>query len=98
MEALAGGTMPQDPIRVSEPCRNCAVDAAAPQVSVYHISNMDCPTEEGLIRGKLQGLPGVSALGFNLVNRGPTVTHTLPSPEPIARALADIGMETESVT
>ena len=46
-------------------------------VAVYHIENMDCPTEEALIRGKLGGVPGVVELDFNLMRRTLTVRHTL---------------------
>ena len=40
-----------------------------------HIPEMDCPTEEGLIRGKLNAMKGVSDLEFNLMNRVLTVSH-----------------------
>lgn len=33
----------------------------------YRIENMDCPTEEALIRDKLGRLPGVGGLEFNLL-------------------------------
>ena len=33
------------------------------------IEQMDCPTEENLIRGKLSSLPGISELEFNLLQR-----------------------------
>lgn len=36
---------------------------------------MDCPTEEGLIRKKLNGMKGVSGLQFNLMNRVLTVSY-----------------------
>ena len=60
---------------------------------VYRIENMDCPTEEALIRDKLGRLPGVAELEFNLVQRTLAVTHRLPSPEPLVEALAAIGMQ-----
>jgi len=58
----------------------------------YRIENMDCPTEEALIRDKLAGLPGVAELEFNLMQRLLTVRHELPSLEPVEKALAAIGM------
>ena len=82
---------------VKPTCSSCATDAAAPATLVYRISNMDCPTEEGLIRAKLGPMPGIDSLGFNLVNRMLTVTHNLPSAEPIERAIADLGMKAEAV-
>lgn len=60
---------------------------------VYQIKNMDCPTEEALIRDKLGRLPGVAELEFNLVQRTLAVIHRLPSPEPLEKALAAIGMQ-----
>ncbi|NQD37928.1 heavy metal translocating P-type ATPase [Permianibacter sp. IMCC34836] len=65
--------------------------ASAGQAS-YHIENMDCPTEEALIRSKLAVLPGVVGLTFNLVQRRLTVSHTLPSLTPVEQALSAIGM------
>ena len=58
----------------------------------YRIENMDCPTEEALIRQKLGGIEGVASLGFNLLQRVLTVEHTLPSLAPIEQALAAIDM------
>lgn len=42
---------------------------------VFLIKNMDCPTEEGLIRRKLGGMSGVLNLEFNLVQRKLTVDY-----------------------
>ena len=53
---------------------------------------MDCPTEETLIRNKLGGMAGIAALEFNLIQRVLTVHHTLPSAEPVARAIESLGM------
>ncbi|AZN38126.1 heavy metal translocating P-type ATPase [Iodobacter ciconiae] len=36
---------------------------------------MDCPTEEGLLRKKLGSMPSVSGMEFNLMQRVLTVTH-----------------------
>lgn len=60
---------------------------------LYRIENMDCPTEEALIRDKLARVPGVTDLDFNLVQRTLGVTHTLPSLQPVEAALAAIGMK-----
>ncbi len=43
--------------------------------SVFIITEMDCPTEEQLIRSKLATLPEISAVEFNLIRRQLTVTH-----------------------
>lgn len=59
----------------------------------YRIENMDCPTEERLIRNKLGGLAGVVGLDFNLMNRVLDVHHTLPSLATVEAALHGIGMQ-----
>ncbi len=66
--------------------------AAGVTQAVYHIENMDCPTEEALIRGKLGGLPGVVDLDFNLMQRTLTLRHNLPSLAPVEQALSAVGM------
>lgn len=69
-------------------------DAASNRVT-YRIENMDCPTEEALIRDRLGKEPGVTALDFNLMQRVLGVQHTLSSTDPIERALQSIGMRAE---
>ncbi|MCC6439719.1 MAG: heavy metal translocating P-type ATPase [Pseudomonadales bacterium] len=61
--------------------------------AVYRIDNMDCPTEEALIRSKLSGLSGVIGLDFNLMQRTLAVRHELPSLLPVEQALMAIGMQ-----
>jgi Cd2+/Zn2+-exporting ATPase len=61
--------------------------------SIFVITNMDCPTEEALIRKRLAALPGVDALTFNLMERRLTVGHALPDERPILDALREIGMQ-----
>ncbi|VXC35458.1 putative cadmium-transporting ATPase [Massilia sp. 9I] len=61
----------------------------------YHISNMDCPTEERLIRNKIEPIEGISRLEFNLMSRVLTIHHELESSDRIAAALRDIGMKAE---
>ena len=61
--------------------------------AVYRIENMDCPTEEALIRSKLAGLAGVTSLEFNLMQRTLAVRHELPSLSPVEQALKAIGMQ-----
>lgn len=59
---------------------------------VFIIDNMDCPTEEALIRGKLSAMTGISNLDFNLMQRKLTVHHTLGDAATIQSALIGIGM------
>ncbi|HEY0844135.1 MAG TPA: heavy metal translocating P-type ATPase [Noviherbaspirillum sp.] len=67
--------------------------AAAQQRTEYRIDNMDCPTEEALIRDRLGKLAGIIGLDFNLMQRTLVVHHTLPSLAPLEGALASIGMK-----
>jgi Zn2+/Cd2+-exporting ATPase len=60
--------------------------------TVFRIENMDCPTEETLIRNKLSGLPQVEQLDFNLVQRRLVVRHSGPAAA-IQDALTSIGMQ-----
>ncbi|MDH4283687.1 MAG: heavy metal translocating P-type ATPase [Gallionellaceae bacterium] len=64
--------------------------------SVFVIRNMDCPTEEALIRKRLGAVQGIGELAFNLMARRLTVTHTLDDEQPIYEALREIGMEAVS--
>ncbi|WP_246167655.1 heavy metal translocating P-type ATPase [Propionivibrio limicola] len=56
------------------------------------IDNMDCPTEERLIRGRLASMPGIVRLDFNLLDRELTVLHRLDEVQPVVDALLSIGM------
>ncbi len=58
----------------------------------YRIEHMDCPTEERLIRNKLEPLPGIVRLDFNLLDRELTVYHQLDDPQPVATALTALDM------
>ena len=56
---------------------------------------MDCPTEEALIRKKLGDMTQVKSLEFNLMQRVLTVVHTPESLEQILAALRSLGFEPE---
>lgn len=57
--------------------------------TVFHISKMDCPSEENLIRIKLGNLNTIQFLEFDLANRNLTVFHKENLPE-IEDALREI--------
>ena len=61
--------------------------------AIFRIQKMDCPTEEKLIRSRLQAMSGVDGMQFNLMARELTVRHRLASVEPIMAALAALGMD-----
>jgi Zn2+/Cd2+-exporting ATPase len=59
------------------------------------IMQMDCPTEEGLLRKKLGGMAGVTGMEFNLMQRVLTVTHAPKEIEPILAAVRSLGFTPE---
>lgn len=65
--------------------------------SSFVIRNMDCPTEEALIRKRLGKVQGIGELAFNLMDRHLTVSHTLDGDQPILDVLREIGMEAVAV-
>jgi Cd2+/Zn2+-exporting ATPase len=56
---------------------------------------MDCPTEEALLRKKLGGVAGVADMEFNLMQRVLTVTHEPGAIEPILQAIRSLGFTPE---
>ena len=78
------------PLLTPEPTASALAEA---REAHYLIQNMDCPTEEALIRRKLGGLSGVVGLEFNLMKRTLIVRHNLPSLTPLEEALSAVGMQ-----
>ncbi|MFA5180445.1 MAG: heavy metal translocating P-type ATPase [Syntrophales bacterium] len=74
-----------------------APSPVGPGKALYRIDNMDCPTEEALIRNKLGSMEGVTGLDFNLMQRMLTVSHRLDSLAPVEAALRAIGMEAQRI-
>ncbi len=77
----------------AQPSDTHLADVPATSRLTYRIENMDCPTEEALIRDRLGKVKGVSGLEFNLMQRVLSVSHNLPSTESVDKALASIGMK-----
>lgn len=59
--------------------------------SQWHIEEMDCPTEEGLIRKRLGQQEGITQLGFQLMQRQLTVVHRTGLRPAIEAALKELG-------
>lgn len=76
---------------ISEPV--AAHASPAMESSTLRIEQMCCPTEEGLIRGKLQHLPEVHAMRFNLLNRTLLVEHQAGAAPLLVKAIAGLGMQ-----
>ena len=65
-------------------------------ISRLHIAQMDCPTEEALIRKKLGSMTEVHALEFNLMQRVLTVVHREAALPAVLAAISELGMEAVS--
>ena len=63
--------------------------------TAIRIMQMDCPTEEGMIRKKLGPMAEVKSLHFNLMQRVLTVVHTPQGLEPILGAIRALGFTPE---
>ena len=59
----------------------------------YTITQMDCPTEEQIIRNRLGRVKGVRGLEFDLMQRRLRVEHEFESDKPIRDALRSVGMD-----
>ncbi|CAN0617668.1 putative cadmium-transporting ATPase [Burkholderia multivorans] len=66
--------------------------------SAFRIMQMDCPTEESLIRKKLGGMREVAALEFNLMQRMLTVDHAPGAQAAVAGAIRSLGMTPEAAS
>ncbi|MBU2554828.1 MAG: cation diffusion facilitator family transporter [Bacteroidetes bacterium] len=62
--------------------------------STFYISKMDCPSEESLIRMKLEGLSAIKGLVFDIENRKLTVFHSEENEE-IEQHLKELNLGTE---
>lgn len=60
--------------------------------SLFRIEQMDCPTEERLLRKALEPMAGVQALSFNLIERTLRVHHSLPDVDGIVAAIRKLNM------
>ena len=63
-------------------------------LSRLYIAQMDCPTEEALIRKKLGGMTDVQGLEFNLMRRVLTVVHRIEALPAVEDAIRELGMDT----
>ena len=78
--------------QLTEPsARSSVMRVGADQVR-YRISNMDCPTEEALIRKRLESIPEVSSLEFDLMGRVLSLQYHGSDLQAVESALSEIGM------
>ncbi|HUH60855.1 MAG TPA: heavy metal translocating P-type ATPase [Candidimonas sp.] len=69
-----------------------------PVRTVMRIMQMDCPTEEALIRNKLRPMEGVNGVSFNLMQRLLTVDHAPDARAAVLQAVRSLGFEPELST
>lgn len=67
------------------------------QKTVFNISKMDCPSEEQLIRMKLDGLAGIKSMEFDLSARKLTIIHTADQNE-LYKRLSALKLDTTIVS
>ncbi len=63
--------------------------------TIFLIAQMDCPTEEALIRKKISAMPSVHRVQFNLMQRLLAVDHAPQQSEAVAQALRSLGFTAE---
>src|SRR5690606_35321921 len=68
-----------------------ATTPAAGMRTAIRIEQMDCPTEEGLIRARLGRIDGVGAMEFNLMQRVVTVSHEPALLDTVLAAIRALG-------
>lgn len=66
------------------------------QKTIFKITQMDCPSEENLIRMKLDGISGIKNLDFDIPNRTLTVYHNGQTNE-IEKSVSDLNLGGERV-
>lgn len=108
-----GCEKPQAPVRPAASCETacCGHDVKAAPAALgksvvmgastqtpIRIMQMDCPTEEALLRKKLGGMVGVSGMEFNLMQRVLTVTHEPRALESVLAAVRSLGFTPEIAT
>lgn len=67
------------------------------QKSIYKISKMDCPSEEQLVRMKLQEINSIKELKFDIPNRNLTVIHQNNS-DLITKKISELELDSSLIT
>ena len=88
-----GHTHPSAPIVVGGLAVPAAVTGGTQ--TAIRIMQMDCPTEEALIRKKLGDMASVVSMEFNLMQRVLTVVHAPDALEPVLEAVRSLGFQPE---
>lgn len=75
-----------------------APSSSSGNTSRFRIAQMDCPTEEKLLRDKLSRVSGVQALEFNLMQRILTVVHLPGTETAVLAGIRELGFTPEGLT
>lgn len=62
-------------------------------VITLYVAELDCPSEEKLIRGQLESVPEVEKLLFNFITQEVTIQHHLKTPALLIDRIAALGMK-----
>ncbi|MGI9525525.1 MAG: cation transporter [Weeksellaceae bacterium] len=65
--------------------------------TIFEITKMDCPSEENLIRMKLDGIPSIVNLDFDIPNRKLTVFHNAETDQ-IEKAIIELKLGGKKIT
>lgn len=65
--------------------------------TIFEITKMDCPSEENLIRMKLDGISCIINLDFDIPNRELAIYHR-GEPDQIERAIAELGLGSKKIS
>lgn len=65
--------------------------------SIFRISKMDCPSEENLIRMKLEDIPDIENLDFDIPNRTLTIYH-IGYANKIEESIVDLNLGGEKIS
>lgn len=80
------------------PARNGGLNVPAGYaLTRFRIAQMDCPTEEALIRKKLGSMAAVQDMEFNLMQRVLTVVHQPGASPALVAAIGELGMQAEAL-
>lgn len=64
--------------------------------TIFEITKMDCPSEENLIRMKLDGISSIANLNFDIPNRKLTVFHS-DDIDPIKKSLLELNLGAKKI-
>lgn len=61
-------------------------------ITTLYVAELDCPSEENLIRRQLESIPEVEKLTFNFITQEVTIHHCLNTPTPFLDKIKSLGM------